>query len=84
MSDIFISYAREDREKAQAIAAVFQEQGWSVWWDRSIPPGRTFDQVIEEARPKKAGRRPSYGNYNARPRARKFERVCRPRNPASG
>lgn len=49
MSDIFISYAREDRERAQAIAAVFQEQGWSVWWDRSIPPGRTFDQVIEEA-----------------------------------
>ena len=49
MSDIFISYAREDRTKAQAIAAVFQGQGWSVWWDRSIPPGRSFDQVIEEA-----------------------------------
>lgn len=49
MSDIFISYAREDREKAQAIAAVFQGQSWSVWWDRSIPPGRSFDQVIEEA-----------------------------------
>ena len=49
MSEIFISYAREDREQAQAIAAVFQEQGWSVWWDRSIPPGRSFDQVIEEA-----------------------------------
>ena len=49
MSDIFISYAREDRAQAQAIAAVFQGQGWSVWWDRSIPPGRSFDQVIEEA-----------------------------------
>ena len=49
MSDIFISYAREDREKAKAVAAVFREQGWSVWWDRSIPPGRSFDQVIEEA-----------------------------------
>lgn len=49
MSDIFISYAREDREKAKAIAEVFSQQGWSVWWDRSIPPGRSFDQVIEEA-----------------------------------
>ena len=49
MNDIFISYAREDREKAKAIAAVFEAQGWSVWWDRNIPPGRSFDQVIEEA-----------------------------------
>ena len=49
MKDIFISYAREDREKAMAIAAVFEAQGWAVWWDRSIPPGRSFDQVIEEA-----------------------------------
>src|SRR6185369_16482362 len=49
MSDIFISYAREDRATAQAIAAALEAQGWSVWWDRSIPPGRSFDQVIEEA-----------------------------------
>jgi hypothetical protein len=49
MNEIFISYAREDRAKAAAIAALFQGQGWSVWWDRSIPPGRSFDQVIEEA-----------------------------------
>jgi hypothetical protein len=49
MNDIFISYAREDRERAKAIAAVFEAQGWSVWWDRNIPPGRSFDQVIEEA-----------------------------------
>ena len=49
MNDIFISYAREDREKAKAIATLFDTQGWSVWWDRSVPPGRSFDQVIEEA-----------------------------------
>ena len=49
MCDIFISYAREDRATAQAIAAALEAQGWSVWWDRSIPPGRSFDQVIEEA-----------------------------------
>jgi hypothetical protein len=49
MSDIFISYAREDRGNAQGLAAVLEAQGWTVWWDRSIPPGRSFDQVIEEA-----------------------------------
>jgi TIR domain len=49
MSDIFISYAREDRNKARALAELFQQQGWSVWWDRNIPPGRSFDEVIEEA-----------------------------------
>ncbi len=49
MSDIFISYAREDRDKAKALAELFQQQDWSVWWDRSIPPGRSFDEVIEEA-----------------------------------
>ena len=49
MSDVFISYAREDRDKAKALAELFQQQGWSVWWDRNIPPGRSFDDVIEEA-----------------------------------
>ncbi len=48
MSDIFISYAREDRAKAEAIARLFQEQGWSVWWDREMVPGASFDQVIEK------------------------------------
>ena len=49
MSDIFISYAREDRAKAKEIAEALQEQGWTVWWDRNIPPGKTFDEVISEA-----------------------------------
>ena len=49
MADIFISYASADRERARQLAAVLASQGWSVWWDRTIPPGRTFDQVIEQA-----------------------------------
>ena len=49
MAEIFISYARVDRERAQALAGALGREGWSVWWDRDIPPGRTFDEVIEEA-----------------------------------
>ena len=26
-----------------------ERHGWSVWWDRTILPGRTFDQAIKEA-----------------------------------
>jgi hypothetical protein len=49
MSDIFISYANADRGKAKDIAEALVEQGFSVWWDRSILPGKTYDTVIENA-----------------------------------
>lgn len=49
MSDIFISYSREDRGKANDIAEALKKQGFSVWWDRSILPGERFGTVIEEA-----------------------------------
>ncbi len=49
MADIFISYASPDREIARTIAEAFAERGHSVWWDRTIPPGRVFDEVIQEA-----------------------------------
>lgn len=49
MSDIFISYASEDRERVKSLAQALERKGWSVWWDRRIPTGRSFDEVIEEA-----------------------------------
>jgi hypothetical protein len=49
MSDIFISYARADKEKAELLANAFSRKGWSVWWDREIPPGKSFDETIENA-----------------------------------
>ncbi len=47
MADIFISYASEDRERASEFASAFEKRGWSVWWDRNIIAGQSFDKVIE-------------------------------------
>ncbi len=47
MSDIFLSYASEDVARANALARALSCYGWSVWWDRSILPGKVFDTVIE-------------------------------------
>jgi TIR domain len=47
MADVFISYASEDRERAQEFANALGAIGWSVWWDRKIIVGQAFDQAIE-------------------------------------
>ena len=31
------------------MAEPLRQQGWSVWWDRTIRPGQTWDQVIDAA-----------------------------------
>jgi len=48
MADIFISYAKKDRSRVESLAKALMEQGWSVFWDRAIPGGKTWDEVIEE------------------------------------
>lgn len=47
MTDVFISYASEDRERARKLAGELEARGWSVWWDRKISAGQIFDEVIE-------------------------------------
>ena len=49
MTDIFLSYASEDRDRVVPLVDALREEGWSVWWDRELHAGPRFDQVIEEA-----------------------------------
>jgi Ca-activated chloride channel family protein len=49
MSDVFMSYKSEDRDRAREVAEALEGRGLSVWWDRSIQPGLDFDEEIEKA-----------------------------------
>lgn len=49
MVDIFISYTKEDLEKAQIFVKAFESQGFSVWWDPEILPGKTVTTDIYKA-----------------------------------
>ena len=41
MADIFLSYASQDRERVLPLVELLQDDGYSIWWDRNIPPGPT-------------------------------------------
>ncbi|MGE0664742.1 MAG: TIR domain-containing protein [Hyphomonadaceae bacterium] len=47
MTDVFISYAREDAAQAERIARGLEAAGLSVFWDNEIPPGQTWADYIE-------------------------------------
>ncbi|NJD31728.1 MAG: TIR domain-containing protein [Gammaproteobacteria bacterium] len=49
MSDVFISYAREDAESARRFAEAFAAEGLSTWWDDALRSGEAFDESIERA-----------------------------------
>jgi adenylate cyclase len=46
MADVFVSYARSDKERVAPLVAAIEAQGWSVWWDPEIAPGQEFDRQI--------------------------------------
>ena len=49
MSDIFISYKREEQAIAKKLANALEKQNWTVWWDPMLRAGERFDDVIETA-----------------------------------
>jgi adenylate cyclase len=48
MSDVFISYARADEERAGRIAETLRSRGDRVWRDDELPAHRAYAEVIEE------------------------------------
>ena len=47
MADIFLSYTEEDRATARRVAEALSAAGWDVWWDRRIPAGQAWRQVLD-------------------------------------
>jgi hypothetical protein len=47
VSDIFVSYHNKDEERVLPLISLLEER-WSVWWDREIPAGKSFPDVIEK------------------------------------
>lgn len=49
MAQVFLSYDREDAERARPVALALEKAGHSVWWDLHVRGGAQFSKVIEEA-----------------------------------
>jgi hypothetical protein len=48
LADVFISYAREDRDFAALLAKAMEGRGLALWWDRDVLVGQSFSAVIEK------------------------------------
>jgi len=46
MTEIFLSYKREDRDCAKRVAEVLTMRGYNVWWDTSLVAGDAFGDKI--------------------------------------
>jgi TolB-like protein len=49
VSDVFLSYSREDQATARRFADGLQREGFSVWWDQALRSGEAYDKVTETA-----------------------------------
>ena len=49
MSDVFISYKREDEVRVGRLAKALEKAGFAVWWDRGLPGGESWRTNIGAA-----------------------------------
>lgn len=47
--EVFVSYAHKDRVVAETLAERLGKERWSVFWDREIPVGLIWDDIVEKA-----------------------------------
>ena len=48
MSDVFLSYSHQDRERVRPVVALLEAQQWAVWWDRTLLPGQRWEDELRE------------------------------------
>jgi hypothetical protein len=46
--DIFVSYARKERERVRPLVEALEKEGYSVFWDRLILPGNAWETLLLE------------------------------------
>ncbi len=46
MANVFVSYARRDRERVLGVVSALEHEGLSVWWDPNLVPGKRFRDII--------------------------------------
>ena len=49
MASVFLSYDRDDTDRARHFAHALEKAGHQVWWDLHVRSGAQFAKVIEEA-----------------------------------
>jgi TolB-like protein/Tfp pilus assembly protein PilF len=49
IATLFVSYARDDRVRAQRLIAVLEKQGYELWWDAKLEGGAAFADSISSA-----------------------------------
>lgn len=47
MADVFLSYRKADRAKAESLANALKVENLDVWWDTALETGETFDEKIQ-------------------------------------
>src|SRR5438874_2651436 len=49
VSDIFVSYAREDLGRVRPLVKLLEARGWSVFLDQAIPAGQEWRSHIQQS-----------------------------------
>src|SRR5580698_8554360 len=49
MTDVFVSYKRENLAAVGSLVEALRAEGVGVWWDQDIPPNAAWEATIEAA-----------------------------------
>ena len=48
MADLFVSYSRDDKARAEEVVRLLEDYGWDVFWDQETRAGELWPKVLEE------------------------------------